>query len=337
MKTSIAGLLLSVALLLNSTFCRATNLQFTGTGSYQINGSQVTVTFDELDNIDTNRSGTIYLKLMAMQADSPSGSGYVLGEVNLSTVPGNVNNGTLDPGASYTNITFTSAYTPPPDGTYYVYLLAFEYPNLNTYLASVPATNNPHQFSSGGSGGTTTSGTTSGTNGLSIKCPCAYDVNGGQIILQAAEIDNASSLDSGTLKLKLIATTSPYSGGTKYGYDIGEDDLGVLYANHYFYVNQSVPYTSPPTGTYYLTMILTEYTGQDTIMDYIPFNGTVSITDSSSSGGGGSGSSGGGSGGGGAISPLGLFGLGLLVWLRILIRRRRNKHPYRQTEVSYRL
>ena len=78
---------------------------------------------------------------------------------------------------------------------------------------------------------------------------------------------------SGTLKLQLWATTTRYSGGTITGYVFGEYTLGTLQGGQYFLnVDVNVPFTSPPAGTYWITMTLDEYQPPFVIVSYLTFD-----------------------------------------------------------------
>ena len=126
---------------------QATDIRFVGAGNFQVSGSTVTVSFDRIENFDrTTRSGTLFLQLWASPDRDPVGSGYELTPAeNLSTFVG-AGNGTLSPGASFTDISFTTRYQPPPPGRYHVFLLVFEFPSLNAFLDSTPSIGNPHSL-----------------------------------------------------------------------------------------------------------------------------------------------------------------------------------------------
>lgn len=122
------------------------NAQLSGGGSYVIssNGGSVSVNFGSIQNTSNNvTTGTLHLQLWASPDSNPEGNGYALTpNLNLSTFNGG-GDGRLAPGESFTNLEFTTSYTPPPRGNYYVYLVLSEFPALNTIISSAPATNNP--------------------------------------------------------------------------------------------------------------------------------------------------------------------------------------------------
>tara|TARA_Y100001968_G_scaffold333485_1_gene396594 strand:- start:2044 stop:3750 length:1707 start_codon:yes stop_codon:yes gene_type:complete len=270
MKSLICRLTLAIFVFLFMVCVEATELQFSGSGNFEITDTTITVKANSLTNVGNNTSGTLFLKLYAMTDNDPYGSGYILAEGNLATFIGNSNNGTLAPGQSYTNIQFSTSFTPPPDGNYYLFLHVSEYPNLNSSLAYMEAVSNPHTFNYSGTGGGGNSGD------LDLNCPCSYAFSGTSLTLSATQVSNHSSnVTSGTLKLQLWATTTPYTGGNINGYQLGEVSLGQLGTNTFYAdIEQNTNFTPPPDGTYYITMLLTEFNGNDVIVDYTTFNET---------------------------------------------------------------
>ncbi|MEM6638367.1 MAG: hypothetical protein AAF610_00555 [Pseudomonadota bacterium] len=253
----------------------ATDVRFVGQGTFNISGAQVEVTFSRLQNFDQNTtSGTLYLQLWASPDNDPAGSGYELTPaLNLSGFTG-LGNGTLRPNAAFENITFSAPYTAPPQGSYHVFLVVFEFPNLNSFLDSAPAVNNPHQL--GGTPGNTGGG---GSNNLELDCLCSWSLNGGVLSIAAERvINNRSGGLSGTLKLKLWATETPYTGGTITGYVMGEVNLGQL-AGGFFRgpIDQQVSYRRPPNGTYFVALTLTEFDGEDRTVDWVSFSNTHTV------------------------------------------------------------
>lgn len=301
---SLLSLIVSASSFANS------QVKFEGTGNFSINGDQVSVYVPKISNQGNNRTGTLYLKLIANTQNSPTGNAvYVLAEGNLSTFKGSTEYGTLDPNQSFVNVRFTTEFRRPPAGTYYLFLHVSEYPNLNTSLDSMAATNNPFVFSSntsgggegGGSGGSGDGGGSS--SNFSLDCPCSYDLNNGLVTLKVSKVvNNQSNTTSGSLKLKLYATKQAYNGGSINGYVLAETNLGQLQPNTYFHsINRQPSFNQPPDGEYYLTLVLTEYNGQDYIVAYQKFSGTETF-DSGNSGSG----SGGGNGSGNASQNIDL-------------------------------
>ena len=103
---------------------------------------------------------------------------------------------------------------------------------------------------------------------------------------------------SGTLKLKLWATDSPYSGGAISGYLIAQANLGQLAGGQSLVdIVRTRGLADPPGGTYFMTMTLSEFDGsQDRTVDYVTFTRTASF-------------GGGGGGGGGSLDAATLSSL----------------------------
>lgn len=285
----------AVALLLSIPLSAlATDVQFVGSGTFQVSGDSVTVNFDRLENFDSNvTSGSLYLQLWASPDNDPAGSGYELTEQqDLSTFSAG-GNGTLAPGEAFINITFTVPYTPPPTGTYYVFLLVSEYPNLDTILDAAPAVNNPHNLGpdiGDGSGG---GGTVGSHDSITMVCsPCRYNVDGGQVTFEVSAIENSrSSGTSGPLKLKLWATENDDFGSTG-GYILSETNLGTLRAGFRLTdLVRTAEFTRPPAGSYFITLALTEsIAAGDATRDYLTFDSPQTFSNGGGNPGGGTGS-----------------------------------------------
>ena len=103
-----------------------------------------------------------------------------------------------------------------------------------------------------------------------------YKIDGNYITLYGDKIDNQNNGGrSGTLKIAVYATDYPYSGGYLSGYLLYEYALDPLEAGYYYSdVSKTGWCTSPPKGTYSLSIILLEYTYSDyKIVDYITMDG----------------------------------------------------------------
>jgi hypothetical protein len=89
-------------------------------------------------------------------------------------------------------------------------------------------------------------------------------ISGGTVVLFAAGIQNNSAHGTGTLRMELWAASQPYGGGTTPGeFKLAQFRLGILPAGAQ-YVNVSSPSLqlgTPPDGTWYYTLFLTEFTG----------------------------------------------------------------------------
>ena len=112
-----------------------------------------------------------------------------------------------------------------------------------------------------------------------LQCPCFYDIQGGFVTLNATRVTFTGTGRTGALKLALWATTAPYTGGDINGYQLAEAGLGELGSNQYFgSPSRTVAYAAPPDGTYYITMLVTEYfDGADLIVDHESFDHTHTL------------------------------------------------------------
>jgi hypothetical protein len=124
-----------------------------------------------------------------------------------------------------------------------------------------------------------------------MSAPLSYSVNYPSVNLRVANIGNYSAGIgySGTLALTLWYTRYPYSGGTINGYKVAEGQLffpsyagapaNQLANGAYLYdVLLTTPYLAPPTGTYYVTLALSEYQGAGYLIDdYSTFSDTVTV------------------------------------------------------------
>jgi hypothetical protein len=103
-------------------------------------------------------------------------------------------------------------------------------------------------------------------DGLEIEGKITYEstYNGatGVSSFTAERIMNYRSTHSGFLKLALWATTtSPVYGGTISYHGLGEVEMNPLAGGYYYenFMTSQRPYNTPPNGTYYISMVLLEY------------------------------------------------------------------------------
>ena len=89
-------------------------------------------------------------------------------------------------------------------------------------------------------------------------------ISGGTVVLFAAGIQNNSAHGTGTLRMELWAASHPYGGGATPGeFKLAQFQLSALAAGGQ-YVGVSSPSLqlgTPPDGTWYYTLFLTEFTG----------------------------------------------------------------------------
>ena len=98
---------------------------------------------------------------------------------------------------------------------------------------------------------------------LSLEGTWAYTISGGTVRLQATNIVNRRTTNSGTIRLELWALPTTYSGGSFTGYKIGQTTLGTLPAGFQFTgVDRTVTQlATPPNGTWYMYMFVSEFDG----------------------------------------------------------------------------
>ena len=102
-----------------------------------------------------------------------------------------------------------------------------------------------------------------------------YKIDNKQITLYGDKISNHNyGGSSGTLIVALYATNYPYSGGTINGYKLYETQLDPLNAGYSYNNISNTGYCShPPSGSYYLTILLLEYDYNYKVVDYISMDG----------------------------------------------------------------
>ena len=176
-----------------------------------------------------------------------------------------------------TNLPGYSKLTLPPGSYYY----AFHNPdsdNKSTVLSVLK-----WNASGGGGGG-------GGSSQLELDGPASWQVSGTQITMAAAAAANRGNGTSGSLRLDVWFTTAPYTSGTLSGYRVGSYQFSsTLAANTQFSnVSQTVVFSSPPDGTYYSVMTLSEWDGSEFIIrDFESFPGTSQVGGGGGGGGGG--------------------------------------------------
>jgi hypothetical protein len=102
----------------------------------------------------------------------------------------------------------------------------------------------------------------------------AWRITGSTLNLTVAQVNNICDLGaSGSLRLDLWATVTPYSGGSIVGYRLGSVPLNPLVGGYvYNNINETVAYSQPPIGSYYVTLTLSEYhNGSYVIVDYLNY------------------------------------------------------------------
>jgi subtilisin-like proprotein convertase family protein/subtilisin family serine protease len=101
----------------------------------------------------------------------------------------------------------------------------------------------------------------------------SYQINSdGTIRIIAPEVNNLSgAATSGPVRLELWVTSDPWNPGVSRGYKIGVVTLNggeaLTAGQKILNLDQTVSYTKPPAGSYFVTLAVTEYTGKDLSID----------------------------------------------------------------------
>lgn len=219
--------------------------KITGGTRYQFGNGEKTVTLScgGINNPSKeNATGTLKLELWALGAPHKGGaiSGHVIGEAKFDG---------LNPGSGYSNISKTvNASLPKVRKAYYLCLVLAE------YKGGAYVTTDYRNFSSTANLGPLALFTMSG--------PWRWQtsIEGGTIDLSLAKISHTRTGSTGSLELAAWATSRPYNGGAIEGYLLGvvkKDPLRPGYS--YSDVHNTAKYKAPPPGTYYVSLVLSEF------------------------------------------------------------------------------
>lgn len=122
-------------------------------------------------------------------------------------------------------------------------------------------------------GGTTNNPVING--GIHLSGACSWSTSGNQVKISVAKVENRNAYgQSGTLRLRLWASKTPYSGSPISAYLLGTVTLGPLNAGYYYgNIATYTDYVKPPPGYFYTTIILEEYaSGTYYLKDFITFS-----------------------------------------------------------------
>ncbi len=249
------ALLLPVALQLFTASAFASP-KFNGSTGYQFssNMSTVTITTGLIDNTNgRNTTGSIMVKLYATTSPYQSGAitGYTIASYKLNA---------LKAGQFYRDLEKVVPYTAPTaKGTYYITLGLLEYDGSRYVLVdhrnmSKTVTLSPQEL-------------------LSISSPWSWQTSyvNRTVTLSVGKVSHRRTGRTGSLKIAVWATVAPYRGGKISGYQIcslSKKPLEVGYS--YSDIKTTAPFSPPPDGTYFITLVLTESDGEKyLIRDYI--------------------------------------------------------------------
>lgn len=237
--------LLSAAMLGLTTTQALADAKITGSTRYQFGRNEATVTLScgGISNPSReNATGTLKLELWALNAPHKGGSinGHVIGESKLDG---------LNPGAGYSSISKTvNASLPKARKAYYLCLVLAE------YKGGAYVTTDFRNFSNTA---------VLGPQALfAMSGPWRWQtsIEGGTIDLWVGKISHTRTGNTGTLELAAWATKRPYNGGPIEGYLMGVVKKEALKPGYsYTDVHNTAKYKAPPPGTYYVTLVLSEF------------------------------------------------------------------------------
>jgi hypothetical protein len=219
--------------------------KFSGSTGYEIvnDSRSVQLKADFVQNTSAeNATGTLMLKLWALDAPYKGGnlSGVLLGSYKLDGLKG---------GQHYPGIAKTVPLTMPSAKRNYVICLTLsEYKNGGYGI--IDWRNMPQQKLLGP------------LPLFTLEGPWSwhYSYEGGTLDMTVAKISHRRTAHTGTLKLSVWATRQPYSGGKLSGFEVGEVQKKALEPGYsYTNVKNTGKFTPPPNGTYYLSLVLTEF------------------------------------------------------------------------------
>lgn len=231
--------------------------KFSGSTGYEIvdDSRSVKLKADFVQNTSSeNATGTLMMKLWALDAPYKGGnlSGVLLGSYKIDG---------LNAGKQYSAIAKSVPLTLPASKRNYVICLTLsEYKNggygiIDWRNMPQPKLLGPLPL-------------------FSLEGPWSwrYSYEGGTVDMTVAKISHRRTANTGSLKLSVWATRQPYDGGKLNGFEIGEVQKKALPAGYsYTNVSNTGKFTPPPNGTYYLTLILTEFRdGGYVIVGHLP-------------------------------------------------------------------
>lgn len=257
-----AAIACTIAFILGAAASRAADLDISGNVGFQTDGTQSTVviTAGRVENrTPGGSSGTVRLEVWAF-ASPYTGAGlttghrlavYSLGQIAGGSARTNINSGSVP-------------FFPPPQGTWRVSLVATEL-TAGTSSNDGYVQRDYENFST-----PWVSGALSGNSSLTFGGRITYIPTAGNtgVILQVDLLRSLSpSGTSGSLRFELWATASAYTGGAITGHKLAQYPMSPISAGttRSGINSGTIAFTPPPTGTWRVVLLLTEYsTGTST-------------------------------------------------------------------------
>ncbi|MBL9117735.1 MAG: hypothetical protein JNJ83_22195 [Verrucomicrobiaceae bacterium] len=256
--------LLSILVVLLSASLADAAPKIYGNSRYQFSNQGTMVTFGcgGINNPSKeNSTGTIQVRLWATDTAYRGGSisGKVLGEYKL--------NG-LKPGSYYSPVSKTiRAALPSKKKHYFVTLTVSEYRNGGYAITDYRTFDKQALIGP--------------VDLFSLTGPWSfrYSTEGGTLDISVAKISHTRTGNTGTLKLAVWATDTPYKGGGIEGYQLGAVTKTALKPGYsYSAVKNTATFKKPPSGSYYITLVLSEYNGSEyRIVDHLNANNKQSF------------------------------------------------------------
>lgn len=263
-------------------------VQLSGTYGYVIDPATRTVRLnaERIENTSSvYTTGTLRLELWASRTPYIGGgiTGYRIGVLPINSTT----NGTLSPNYFYSNTTGVTPITNwPPDGSYYMTMMVSEYSPGACVSADFYCIVDYGNFSNLMTvrGGNAVTGVSVPVSNRPLEIVGSYGVNvdltANTVNFLLDRIQNpATNHTTGTLRVELWATTSPYDGGDLNGYRVAAYQAagstnGTLAGGQYFSdINVTSPITNrPPAGSYYMTIVVAEYGTNCTTDDHFCIN-----------------------------------------------------------------
>ncbi|WP_036300070.1 ComEA family DNA-binding protein [Methylomarinum vadi] len=103
-----------------------------------------------------------------------------------------------------------------------------------------------------------------GSSDVALIGNCGYRIQNNRVIIDIAQIANQRDMDnlSGTLSIELWALKQPYAGLGFNGIAVAGTTIGEIAGQHFLAnCRYDLVYQEPPEGTWFLTLMLREWTG----------------------------------------------------------------------------
>ena len=247
----------------------AQEIDLVGNVGWEKVGSRIRIHAERIqNNRGAGPSGLLRLQIWATTNiyDGVSNiTGYVLGTLNLRSLP---------QGSFFENVNRLARYHHPPPGLYYTTVTLEEETPSGFVITDSENFNGRVNLGGFGEGSLNVAG--NGQTNITFVGAVSWSAGNGRVQFFAEEIFNERvSGRSGTLRVRLFATSTRYTGGDVLeGYLLATKRVGRLSAQSNISFSRSTFFHPPPPGEYYVTMTLEEYFQGWNIVDYVTFDDT---------------------------------------------------------------